>query len=264
MVVPRSARGEGRAISAATARSDDAEVLADALYAHHSKRGRFPAFWRAFDDRLDALRRIFHFFIDSRKMLDHDAQPALELLDARTRQRLRGEGRIDPPDPRSAPLRRLVQMQQQLFATLGDELIGPGFDAFASGSLAIHADINALPLSFQQIAFELPEPDSAYYLYWMEFALVALDLGEAPETWCTIARSLLRAQHIFVRAYGRVGDDGWPARDWTFDAYSKDTYAPLKPSDVEKIRFDDLRTPRQLGQATTRFIQRALPGGMGS
>jgi hypothetical protein len=270
MSTPRDNTTAGPSAHAPAAATTTCADLANDAHARWLTRGTFPPFWAPLrtsstPDNLRAnLVRVFEFFCSMREPRRYGRQWLQVAIEARLRERhATAPPGWNPPPTRPdiiEQIRWFSDYQANRFRELG-ELVQPAFDAFAAGQLrgpAPGPDALALPGPLDRISY--PNPDSAIFFCWSEFALAALSLGCDTDDWMRVLPILLRAQHIYVTAHHPSPRLGPPK----FGHYTEDTWRAIAPADVAPVPFGPMQTPTQLADAATTSARSAFPGGMGS
>lgn len=264
--------------SASTPRpSDSADADAEQLWHLHLKhRGRFPALWQLFGSDLDSLKAIFRFFAAHMDILTRSTpdggrglRELLDLLRSRVAYRLdRSTQQLHVTAEMN--VRELSDAQLDALDTLGP-LVGPAFDAFSAGALAMHSSLEFLAPARTEPDLPEPfgaryEPDGALFFTWAEFAFVAIQQGfDRDDRWLRTLPHLIRAQHVFVWAYGETDENGNPPPSFGFDSYDMVFGSSHRGVSLERVQSIPLAlgaTIEQLDGLATEAALRAFPSGM--
>jgi hypothetical protein len=263
-------RGDSTPLRATAAMSDPCSAQARDVHKAYTTARVFPLYWQLIDNDVNKLTRIFQFFCRMEECLIQSPRQLVQLLHCRLFARYSGGPPLIPFEFTKIILDS-AHGQLKEFQVLGNDLLEPAFVLFVTGSLnptrRPHFAVlptAALPNPLAPDATrEYPEPNSAIFFYWAEFAFLAAGAGHEPAAWKKILQVLIRAERIFVHCYGGVRDGKVPP-ERKFDDYQNfidKLFSQLHPDEAKKIptllteRFDELEN-----EATkcTRF---AFPGG---
>lgn len=251
-------------------RDDECVRLACDLFEAYD--GNYPPWWSTIDNSLGRLRAIFRFFCAMRPLVAAsraEPSPLMRLLHERVRARVQaGPGGLALPltDLSLIPLiRTLSRTQLDALAALGEGLIGPGFDLFASGALST-GDQGVRTMLAVDRPIDPPEPDSGAFFYWAEFGLLACAEEIDSARWLGVMPSLLRAERIFIRCYGSERN-GTVRTGMRFSWYDRSrpetrTYCQIDPQEATFFRYDGLTTRDEFQASATALAQMGMPGGV--
>ncbi len=235
---------------------------ADRLHGSAAGRGAFPPFWSSFNNDIAVLRTIFEFFCRIR------LSPSLSLM-GQLMKRLSMRAKKQVPDALDTHVKaefdRLAATQIDAFQLLG-KWDGAALDCFASGSLCPDglpwSGPNILPeteLRFATPPEFYPEPNGAAFYFWADFAVLA---AANDARWKRVLQCLLRAQHIYLRAYQPRDEAGKPLECPRFKNYEPANYQAVFPADFQNIDYSNDNDLKSLEAEYAKNVQRAFPCGV--
>lgn len=254
------ARDKQRAASSMA--DSDCTVRADRLHGLAINKGTFPPFWASFNNDISVLRTIFEFFC----RIPRDASPGLMV---QFMKRLYGRAKNQVPvaldAKHKAEFDRLAAIQIDAFQALG-KWDGVAMDCFASGSLCPDGlpafGPHVLPVTELRFATPpefYPEPNGAAFYFWADFAVLA---AANDARWKRVLQCLLRAQHIYLRAYQPRDASGKPLACPRFRDYLPRNYQPVLPSEFQNIDYSNDNDLKSLDTEYSKNVQRAFPCGV--
>lgn len=234
---------------------------ADRLHGAATGAGAYPPFWSSFNNDLSILRTIFEFFC----RIPRDASPSL-MTQLMKRLYLRAKKQV--PEPLSPVVKdafdKLAGIQINAFQSLG-KWDRAALDCFASGSLCpdgLPSGPNFVPrteLRFATPPEYYPEPNGAAFYFWADFAVLA---AANDARWVRVLQCLLRAQHIYLRAYQPRDASGTPLQCPRFGNYVPKNYQPVLPGDFQNIDYSNDNDLKSLEAEYSKIVQRAFPCGV--
>jgi hypothetical protein len=171
----------------------------------------------------------------------------LPVLRRRARQRAILWNRDKPavrrprPTPKPAPIVRSVALLSRLQLGLVDAAFGAAgaydhgafesaFEQFANGELRHRV----VPAPLTQIGFWITQPSSAFYVFFAEFAFLALECGVDELRWKELANAMARTQKIYFDVYAPRSGNDFAFRDYR--ACNFDRKRAWTPKAIAKLR----------------------------
>lgn len=115
--------------------------------------------------------------------------------------------------------------------------IEDAFDRFARGDLSLLDGTDSITdPAFQEYKARACQPDSAYYMYFAEFASVCFRKGVDAPLWQALLPALVQTQEIFFEAYKGPGGDPIPLGLPLGGRWPQDEASIKSPDDMHRER----------------------------